>query len=52
MRLEARSVKKAAGFTRMEEEKLGLGERRQKIEAKLFPFQFFSPQRRQMFNLQ
>lgn len=41
MRVETRSVKKAAGFTRMKEEKLGLGERRQKIEGKLSPFQVF-----------
>lgn len=33
-------MKKAAGFTGMEEEKLGLGERRQKIEAELFPVFF------------
>lgn len=43
MRSEARSVREAAAFTRMEEEKLSLGERGQKIGAKLFPFQYFPP---------
>lgn len=43
MRSEARSVREAAAFTRMEEEKLSLGERGQKTGAKHFAFQYFPP---------